>query len=195
MIHVDQAAFFFVDQVFEGLRDLHLFLTRTIAEQARQNVFQVDVGFFAALHTDDLKVRLVAIPRVDLDDAVVQFALTELLAQLFAGAVLRFRLLSLWLGRCIEVDSDGQRHALRLVTGLRLLCGLHRLGRCGRQQQIEQPLFGAHLGLVFHLFQLLFTHHLDGGLDQVTHDALDITADVAHLGELAGLHLQERRIG
>ena len=40
-----------------------------------------------------------------------------------------------------------------------------------------------------------FARHDDGGLDQVAHDLLDVAADVADLGELGRLDLEERRLG
>jgi hypothetical protein len=36
---------------------------------------------------------------------------------------------------------------------------------------------------------------LDGHVDEVADDGVDVLADVAHLGELGGLHLDEGRVG
>jgi len=59
---------------------------------------------------------------------------------------------------------------------------------------VEQALLGVHLGAVFHFFQALFAHHVDGNLDQVSDHRLDIAADVTDLGKLRGFDLQERRL-
>jgi hypothetical protein len=40
----------------------------------------------------------------------------------------------------------------------------------------------------------LLAHHVDGDLDEVAHHRLDVAPDVADLGELRGLDLQERRL-
>ena len=63
-----------------------------------------------------------------------------------------------------------------------------------RQQQVEQALLGVLLGLVAHLLEPLLAHHVDGELDQVAHHRLDVAADVADLGELRRLDLEERRL-
>ena len=51
------------------------------------------------------------------------------------------------------------------------------------------------LGAVADLERLLLADHLHGDLGQVAHDRLDVAADVADLGELRGLDLEERRVG
>ena len=63
-----------------------------------------------------------------------------------------------------------------------------------RQQQIEKPLFGILLGLAANFLEPLFPHHIDGELDQVAHHRLDIAANIADLGELRGLDLDEWRL-
>ena len=68
--------------------------------------------------------------------------------------------------------------------------------RAGRgSKQIEQPLLGGVLARArAHLRLLLVLHQLDRDLDQVAHDRLDVAADVADLGELRRLDLEERRL-
>ena len=61
-----------------------------------------------------------------------------------------------------------------------------------REQQIEQPLLCVLAGLGPHVLQPLLPHHVDCELHEVAHHRLDIAADVADLGELRGLHLDER---
>ena len=41
---------------------------------------------------------------------------------------------------------------------------------------------------------LFLARHLDRDIDQVLHDGLDVAADIAHLGELGGLDLDEGRV-
>ena len=69
-----------------------------------------------------------------------------------------------------------------------------RLGQ-RRQEQVDQPLLGAGPGAVADLERLLLAHHLHGDLGQVADDGFDVAPDVAHLGELGRLDLDERRVG
>src|SRR2546430_17410487 len=55
-------------------------------------------------------------------------------------------------------------------------------------------LFRSLLGLLRHLVNLLFPHHIDRDFDQVADHRLDVPPDVAHIREARGFHLEERRI-
>ena len=67
--------------------------------------------------------------------------------------------------------------------------------RLGADQGVEHALLGVLLGLRLHLLALGLAHQADADLDQVAHDGIDVAADVADLGELGRLHLEERRAG
>jgi hypothetical protein len=60
--------------------------------------------------------------------------------------------------------------------------------RAGRQQDIEQALFGIELGFIGHVFELFFANHFDGDLDQIADHGFYVAAHVADFGELGGLH-------
>ena len=64
-----------------------------------------------------------------------------------------------------------------------------------RQQHVEQALLGGVGGVVAHLARLGLARLLDRDFDQVADDRVDVAADVADLGELGRLDLDERRIG
>jgi hypothetical protein len=64
-----------------------------------------------------------------------------------------------------------------------------------RQQRVENALFGGFLGAKLHLGGGLFAHLLDRGFHQVADDGVDVAADVADLGELGRLDLDERGVG
>ena len=64
-----------------------------------------------------------------------------------------------------------------------------------RQQHVEDALLGGVGGAVAHLARLRLAHLLDRDLDQVADDRVDVAADVADLGELGRLDLDERRVG
>ncbi len=68
-------------------------------------------------------------------------------------------------------------------------------GGARREQEVEDALFGVQLGLVGDLVDLLGAHHVHGDLREVADHALHVAADVADLGELRGLDLEEGRVG
>src|SRR5215469_9305045 len=65
----------------------------------------------------------------------------------------------------------------------------------GRHQQVEKPFLGVDFGAFRDFIQAFFTNHVDGDIDQVPDDRFHVAAHVADFGELAGFHLQERRVG
>ena len=67
--------------------------------------------------------------------------------------------------------------------------------RLRRHEQVQQAVLGVQFGAVGHFVQALFAHHVDGDIHQVADHGFHVAAHVAHFGELAGFHLQERRIG
>src|SRR5208282_1081224 len=86
LLHVDQALRFFLDQVLEGLVDLHLPLLGALAEDVGQHVLEIDVHFLDALIGNDFEGRKVALASFDFDGAVVELAFAQLLPQFLAGA-------------------------------------------------------------------------------------------------------------
>ena len=62
-------------------------------------------------------------------------------------------------------------------------------------QRFQHPFLGGELGLGRDLLAQPLAGHRDRDLDQVAHDLLDIAADIADLGELGRLDLDERRLG
>ena len=71
----------------------------------------------------------------------------------------------------------------------RLLAGV------GAAESIEHAILGRHLGLGADILAQALARHVDGGFHQVACDLLDVSADVAHFGELGRLDFQERRVG
>ena len=63
------------------------------------------------------------------------------------------------------------------------------------EQQIEQSFVRPRLRLGKDLVLALGAHHVDGRVHQVAHHGLGVAADVADLGELRRLDLDERRTG
>ena len=73
---------------------------------------------------------------------------------------------------------------------------LPRLGaRLLAHQRVEHALLGGDLRLGLDLLALARAHHVDRDLDQVADDLLHVAADIADLGELCRLDLEERRLG
>jgi hypothetical protein len=101
---------------------------------------------------------------LDLDLLVVELAFAQLLAELLPRGVILA-------GRVLEA------HAAR-----------------ARQQRVEDPFFGSLLRPGAHAAHRLLAGLLDADLDEIAHDGVDVAPDVADLGELGGLDLDERRI-
>ena len=178
-VHVDQLALFFLHQIVECLGHFHAALPRAALNDARQHVLDVDVDLLDRRPRDDLERRKRALAHVDIDRAVIEAPVAQLLAEFLARVLPR--VLSRDVGYELEV-------AIR-----RRLVRLERRAR-RRQQQIEQPLFGVLLGLAVHFLEPLFADHIDGQLDEIAHHRLDVAADVADLGELRRFDLDERRL-
>ncbi len=88
------------------------------------------------------------------------------------------------------------QHLAETLAGRRLigLAGLAE-GPRRRQQRIEHALFRGIGRLLAHLRHRLVARHLQRDLDEIAHDRLDVAPDVADLGELRRLDLDERRAG
>ena len=182
LVHVDQALLFFLNEVFEGLADLHLPLLGALAEDVGQHVFHVDVHLFDALVGDDLEGGKGLLADVEFHHALVELAFAQLLAQFLAGA---------------GAGSPASSGSLPRLNPMLPSCGRARrdLRRHRRQQQVEQTLFGVQFGFVGNILELLLANHVDGDFDQVADHRFHIASHVAHLGELRGFDLQERRVG
>ena len=63
------------------------------------------------------------------------------------------------------------------------------------QQHIENTLLGGILGAISHSVHLALAGLLQGHVRQIANDRFDIAPDIADLGELGGLDLDERGLG
>ena len=70
-----------------------------------------------------------------------------------------------------------------------------RRARARADERVEHPLLGGEMRLRLDLPALLVLDEADADLDEVAHDLLDVAADIADLGELGRLDLEERRAG
>src|SRR5262249_32770730 len=167
-VHVDQLLLFLGLDVLERLRHLHLPPLALALKQPRQHVLEVDVHFFYRRPRDDRERREGLLPHIDFDDARVQTAGAQLIAEALA------------------------RLLLRVARRPGILVGRTRMRR--RQQDVEQPLFRVLARLRADLFDALLAHHVDAQLDEIADHRLDIAPDVADLGELRRFDLDERRL-
>jgi hypothetical protein len=166
-LHVDQLAFLFLRERLQRFGQPQLPLLRAPLEEAGQHVLDVDVHLLDRGPRDDLERREALLACLDLDLLVVEAARAKLLAELLA-------------------------RALPLFPGGAGLIVEPRGGRQGREQQVQDALFGPLARLLADLRAPLVAHHADADLHQVADHRLDVAADVADLGELGGLDLQER---
>ena len=154
--------------MFERLRHEQLPPLGPALEQPRHHVLDVDADLFDVAAADDLEGGSAGVAHVDLDGAVIEASQSELLSQPLAGTLRR-------IGHAGHGGVD-------LGPGAR------------RQQQIEQPVFGGLPRLRPQFFVALVAHHRDRQLHQVADHRLDVAPDIADLGELRGLDLDERRL-
>ena len=77
----------------------------------------------------------------------------------------------------------------RVRSALSLASGCGGISRSSRRSS------ALRLGAVGDFVEALLAHHVDGDIHQVADHGFHVAAHVADLGELAGLHFQERRIG
>ena len=92
----------------------------------------------------------------------------------------------------LDLDFLVVHLAVAQLAAERLLGGGAR-GRAG--QRIDHAILGGEMRLRLDVLALALAHLRDRDLDQVAHDLLDVAADVADLGELGRLDLEERRAG
>ena len=147
-----------------GLLDRHLPLLGLLGHDALEHALEVDVHLLHAEVGEDLH-RHGLLLDVQLDHAVFQLAGLEAGLHLVAGPLPAFVLLGV-LRRPRRRTLGRSRSSSRSVTRS-LACGLDD---------------GA----------LLLADHADGDLGQVADHALDVAAEVADLGVLGGLDLEER---
>jgi hypothetical protein len=165
--HVHELLLFVLLQPLPRLGDRHTLALRAALEETRHHLLDVEANFFDRRALDDLEGRHALVLDLDLDEAIVKASGTELLAHSFPCG------LSLLAdARGILVGCDGT----------------------GRQEQIEEALLRGLLGLELHFLELLRADHVHGQLDEVAHHGLDVSADIANLGELRRLDLDERRL-
>ena len=70
-----------------------------------------------------------------------------------------------------------------------------RFGRIGADQRVEHARLGIEMGLRLDILAPRRLHHADRRFDEIADHLLDIAADIADLGELGRLDLDEGRIG
>ena len=139
---------------------------RAARRQVAEQVLHREAHLLDALRREDLEHRVRAVADVDLDLALVELSGAQLGAQALPRRVLR---------RGLERRTPGD----------------HRT----RVERVEETLLDDAVHLGAHAAQLLLAHLLDRELAQVADDRLDVAPDVADLGELRGLDLQEGGLG
>ena len=166
-LHVHELRLLLGNEMLERLRYSQPPRFRPSLEHVAHHVLQVDADLLDGRPGNHLEGRHRRVAHVELDDAIVEAAFLQLLAHALARAA-------------------------RLLAGHRVVARDRRAR--GRQQQVEQALLCGAARLVAHFLGLLGAHHVDGQLHEVAHHRLDIAADVADLGELRRLDLDERRL-
>src|SRR5207253_2345966 len=173
-LHVDEARGFLLGERIQRLGDPHARLLRLARHQVLEEVAQTVLDFLHALRRHHLDHGGDRARHLDLDHAVLELPLAQHAPELLARRGL-----------------VGRRRGTFGLAADRLDPSLHPHGG---QQEVEHSLLGQLAGADADLLLLLLAHHVDRDLGEVADDRLDVAADVAHLGELRGLHLDEGRL-
>ena len=169
LIHVEQLAFFFLDQIFERISHVHFALLFLLAEHATQHLLEVDVHLLDALVGDDFERRHHPFADFEVHHALVELAFTQLRAKFFPRA-----LVLLALRGCIAFERSRRSRWRR------------------RQQHIQHSFFSSLLGALGDFIQFFFAHHVDGHFDKIAHHRFHIAPDVADFRVLRRFHFHKR---
>src|SRR6266700_1147559 len=133
---------------------------------------EVDVRPFHPLRRlHHLQHREVLLLHLDLDVALLELPLFQLLAQLLARAAPPL----LRSGPASGARRDGGRGT-----------------REGGQQQVQEPFLRALLRCRIDVVFAFRADHVDGYIDQLAYHRLDVAADVTHFGELRSFNFEKR---
>ena len=163
---VDQPPGLFLGQQLHGLAHLELAALAAALPEVLEHALQLLRQVFHSRRSEDFHAGADR-RQLDLDFLVVELAFAQHLAETLARRA--FLALRLGFG-----EADAARR---------------------RQQRVEDALLGGLLGAEAHLGGGLPAHLLDRGFHQVADDGVDVAPDVADLGELGRLDLDERRVG
>src|SRR5439155_5109767 len=159
-------------------------------EHPRHHLAQVDAQLLEPLIAEDLEGLAGARFDLELHDAVLEEPSLEIAPELLARAHEGLRLPACG-------SFEGRRGRRRLI-GLRRWFGAGcgeagvATGRSG-YEELQQSFLDVLLGLRAHGEAPFLADEVDGDLRQVSHDRLDVAADVSDLREARGLDLEEGR--
>ncbi len=172
-VHVD-AAWFASSwvSISSASRDAHVLLLGLLRQQVGEELLQVELHLLHALRRQHLDHRRCRLGDLELDHALVELALAQHAAQLVARA------------RGVAV---GRRGAPSAGCGARAVAAAAGgRGRAPRRRSRARTLRPCRCSSRL--------HHVDRELGEVADHRLDVAADVADLGELRRLDLEERRL-
>ena len=201
VVHVDQLLQLFVDQDAARLVQMYRAALFLLRDQLLNHFAEIDVRPFHALRRlHHLQHRETLLLHLDLDVALLELPVFQLLAQLLTRAAAALLRLGLGL-RNFGLDVALRRHDEQLARGGSLITrdagGRRRRAggrrRQRRQQQVEETLLRTLFRRRIDVILALGADHVDRDVHQLAHHRLDVAADVAHFGELRGFNLEKRR--
>ncbi len=169
---------FLIGEEVEGVANGHFDLFGLLRHQAVHHISQLDFQFRRIANHHAADDGRAGAAHFDLDDAVIEQALLQLRAQLFAGARV-----SLTGGEGVAFD--------RIVLVIRDRAA--RSPGARGQEEIEDTIFGAPTGGFDDLGAAFVAEHIDGDVHEVADHAFHVAPDVADLGIFGCLDLEERR--
>ena len=173
-VHVDQILLLLGLQNLARLAHLHLAQLGFLRNDAAQHIAHVHIG------AGNIRLRANLFD-LDFNDFVLQLAAAKARAHI----VLTDHQLVLFLGGKLRLPWLVAQQNIDRIDRLFLL-------RAG--QQIHQPILRNAFGAAAHACAVLILHQTDRCFHQIADDGFHIAPHIAHLGELRGLHLYERRV-
>ncbi len=168
LVHVDEASLLLFEDELAGLLDLHPPALGPAAQEAGQELLDLEADLLDPGIGDDLEGRRRLFLDLHLDRPVVEEAVAELGPELLPGIA----------GTASPPPPRRRRRPASSAAA----------GGCRGASPRR-----CRTGLLLDLRDLLLLDHVHGDADEVPDHGLDVPADVADLGELAGLDLEERR--
>src|SRR5438093_465792 len=171
LVHVDELLGLLLHEEPPRLGDTDPAPLRLGGHEVRQHVFEMDAHLLHTLAGEDLDHGQGVLLGFQLDEALVEPPGAELATELLLRRFPR------------GVRGDLLQRPARV-----------RLRRTARQQDVEQPLLRELLRLLLHVRHHLGLDDVHRQLGQVADHRLDVAPDVADLGVLRRLDLEERRL-
>jgi len=171
LVHIDKALRFLLHKDLSRFGDFNLTAFGALRQHGTQHVAQVEVHFFHAGSGKDFDHGEVTVGHIQFHITIIERTLLQQLAEFVAGGV---GLIGFVLGR-LDLGGGFQELLLGLLLAF------------GRQENIQQFLFGELFRFELDCFQFFRTNHADCQFHEIPDHGFHIPAHVAYFGKFTGL--------